>query len=92
MKKVLFISLMAFALPFVMSAQQADNEQAAQDINQYGQVVESLPVEANLQDGILVFKNKTENYKMWFDIRVQGDAAVFFGAPDFCAKELDGKE
>jgi phosphate-selective porin OprO/OprP len=44
-----------------------------------------------MQDGILVFQNKEANYKMWFDVRVQADAAVYFGAPDFCAKEIDGK-
>ncbi len=32
-----------------------------------------------MQDGILVFQNKKANYKMWFDIRIQGDAAVYFG-------------
>lgn len=28
---------------------------------------------------------------MWFDVRIQAYAAVYFGAPDFCAKEIDGK-
>ncbi len=49
------------------------------DANQYGQKVESIPVQAQVQDGILVFQNKKANYKMWFDIRIQGDAAVYFG-------------
>ena len=39
----------------------------------------SYPAEATVQDGILVFQNKAQSYKMWFDVRVQGDAAVFFG-------------
>ena len=89
MKKVLLISLLALLAPMAAVAQQSDAEQA--EVNQYGQKVESLPVEAKMQDGILVFQNKEANYKMWFDVRIQADAAVYFGAPDFCAKELDGK-
>lgn len=64
---------------------------AETDVNQYGQQVDSYPVDASVQDGILVFQNKKQSYKMWFDVRIQADAAVFFGAPDFCAEELDGK-
>ena len=88
MKKVLLTSLLALTATFAAVAQ----EQAAQtEVNQYGQKVGSLPVDARVQDGILVFQNKDANYKMWFDVRVQADAAVYFGAPDFCAKEIDGK-
>lgn len=61
-------------------------------LNQYGQKVESLPVNASVQDGILVFQNKDANYKMWFDVRLQSDAAVYFGEPDFCAPQIDGKD
>ena len=83
MKKVFLVSL------FALFATAAFAQEA--DVNQYGQKVESVPVEAKMQDGILVFQNKDANYKMWFDVRVQADAAVYFGAPDFCAKEIDGK-
>ena len=72
MKKVFLISLFALFASVAAFAQQAE-------VNQYGQKVNSYPVEATAQDGILVFQNKAQNYKMWFDIRVQGDAAVFFG-------------
>ena len=87
MKKVLLISLLALSASITAVAQKAEEA----DVNQYGQKVESVPVEAKMQDGILVFQNKNANYKMWFDVRVQADAAVYFGAPDFCAKEIDGK-
>lgn len=66
---------MAFALP--VSAQIADKQEV--EYNQYGQQVVSTPVKAALQDGILVFQAKKMDYKMWFDVRVQGDAAVYFG-------------
>ena len=72
MKKVLLISLFALFASVAAFAQQAE-------VNQYGQKVNSYPIDATVQDGILVFQNKAQNYKMWFDIRVQGDAAVFFG-------------
>lgn len=74
MKKFL-ITLSALCIASLAFAQQ--EEEVA--YNQYGQKVSSLPVQAKLQDGILVFQNKEANYKMWFDVRVQGDAAVYFG-------------
>ena len=89
MKKVFLLSALALSMSIAAVAQQNDAVQT--DVNQYGQKVTSLPVEAVMQDGILVFQNKKANYKMWFDVRIQADAAVFFGAPDFCAKEIDGK-
>ena len=88
MKKVLLISALAL-MSVAAAAQQRDDVQT--EVNQYGQKVTATPVNATVQDGILVFQNKEANYKMWFDVRIQGDAAVYFGAPDFCAKEIDGK-
>ena len=75
MKKLFLISLLALSASFASFAQ----EEKAAEVNQYGQKVNSIPVTAVAQDGILVFQNKEANYKFWFDIRVQGDAAVFFG-------------
>ena len=89
MKKVLLISALALSMSMTAVAQQNAGEQT--DVNQYGQTVTSTPVSAAVQDGILVFQNKEANYKMWFDVRLQADAAVYFGAPDFCAEEIDGK-
>ena len=74
MKKFL-ITLSALCIATFAFAQQEENVQ----YNQYGQKVESLPIDVRLQDGILVFQNKAANYKMWFDVRVQGDAAAYFG-------------
>ncbi len=72
MKKFLLIA--AVAIASICGAQAQETE-----VNQYGQKVTSLPINASVQDGILVFQNKDAGYKMWFDIRVQGDAAVYFG-------------
>ena len=71
-------------------AATAQEQEAATDVNQYGQTVQATPVQAQVQDGILVFQNKKANYKMWFDVRVQADAAVFFGAPDYANKIGNG--
>ncbi len=72
MKKLLLIAAVAVASICSAQAQEAE-------VNQYGQKVSSLPINASVQDGILVFQNKDAGYKMWFDVRVQGDAAVYFG-------------
>mgnify|MGYP003292683023 FL=1 len=77
MKKVILLSALALSMSFAAVAQQ--NDAVETEVNQYGQKVAALPVDATVQDGILVFQNKGQNYKMWFDVRVQGDAAVFFG-------------
>ncbi len=52
------------------------------DTNQYGQTVSVIPLSAESQDGFLVFQNKAADYRIWFDVRVQADGAVFWGAPD----------
>lgn len=77
MKKLFLLSALTLSMSIAAVAQE--NEAIQTDVNQYGQTVESLPVNAQVQDGILVFQNKKANYKMWFDVRIQGDAAVFFG-------------
>ena len=77
MKKLFLLSALALSMSMAVFAQESDSK--ATEVNQYGQKVNSLPVNATVQDGILVFQNKEANYKFWFDIRVQGDAAVFFG-------------
>ena len=51
--------------------------------NQYGVAVQSDRLDVEAQDGILVLESPTSSYKLWFDIRTQADAAVFFGAPAY---------
>ena len=64
--------------------------QAAQNVNQYGQKVGAEPIETTVQDGILVFKSQQSDYKLWFDTRIQTDAAVFFGEPGYADKIGNG--
>ena len=87
MKKLFLLSVLALSMSMAALAQ----EKAAQtDVNQYGQTVQATPVQAQVQDGILVFQNKDARYKMWFDVRVQADAAVYFGAPEYADKIGNG--
>ena len=72
MKRLFLLAAAALATICGVQAQEAE-------VNQYGQKVTSIPVNASVQDGILVFQNKEANYKMWFDVRLQGDAAAYFG-------------
>ncbi|MBM3907249.1 MAG: carboxypeptidase regulatory-like domain-containing protein [Gemmatimonadetes bacterium] len=48
-------------------------------INQYGVKTERKPVSGEERSGFLVFESPNQDYKFWFDVRVQTDAAVFFG-------------
>ena len=48
-------------------------------INQYGVKTPRKPVNGEERGGFLVFESPDQSYKFWFDVRVQTDAAVFFG-------------
>lgn len=84
MKKAILFGI-SLALATAAFAQEEEVQ-----YNQYGQRVNSYSVDAKLQDGILVFQNKEQNYKMWFDVRVQGDAAVYFGHDENLVKIGNG--
>lgn len=47
--------------------------------NQYGVRVNRNPLVAEERDGIMIFESDDQDYKMWFDLRVQTDGALFFG-------------
>lgn len=75
-----FLLPLACLLGLGASAQNADTpEQPSVEYNQYGVAVVSDPLKVEAQDGFLVFKSKNSNYKLWLDMRVQADAACFFG-------------
>lgn len=81
MKKLsLFIVV---SLIFVTARAQ---EKPQEDVryNQYGVKVQRNPLNVEERSGILVFESKDQNYRLWFDIRVQADGAMFIGQnPDF---------
>ncbi len=45
--------------------------------NQYGVKVNRNPLLAEERNGILVLESKKQDYRLWFDIRVQTDGALF---------------
>lgn len=47
--------------------------------NQYGRRVNRTPLVTEERDGIVVFESDDQDYKLWFDLRVQADGSVFFG-------------
>ena len=77
MRKILF------AIALTLLTVTAVQAQKAVKYKQYGVAVQSDVLDVEAQDGILVMASPTSSYKLWFDIRTQMDAAVFFGAPDY---------
>jgi len=47
--------------------------------NQYGVKVNRTPLEVEERNGILVFESKDQEHRVWYDVRVQADGAMFFG-------------
>ena len=86
MKKTLIL-LIALSLGAALNAQiKSDDAQ----YNQYGVKVETQELISEAQDGILVHRSKNNNFKLWLDMRVQADGAVFFGASDYADKIGNG--
>ncbi|MCD6544643.1 MAG: porin [Flavobacteriaceae bacterium] len=56
-------------------AQEVKNDTVR--INQYGQKVNALLLDAESQDGFINFTSKDGSYRLWMDNRVQFDGAVF---------------
>lgn len=72
------MALLTVPLFINISAQNTTGDSAR--YNQYGtQVQERVPVTPEVRDGILVFESKNQDYRLWFDIRVQADAQIFMG-------------
>ncbi len=78
MKKLLLTAALMLSLS-VTFAQVVQDSTTRTD--QYGKIVDRVPLIAENRDGILVFESKDQLYKLWFDIRVQTDGQVFFGKP-----------
>jgi phosphate-selective porin OprO/OprP len=73
MKKILVFLFMLNCL------QHASAQDTSVRYNQYGQPVGRVPLLTESRDGVLVFESKAQDYRLWFDIRVQADAQMFIG-------------
>lgn len=47
--------------------------------NQYGVKVDRVKLHPELRNGILTFESEDQKFKIWYDVRVQVDGAMFFG-------------
>lgn len=75
MKNKIFLALCLATTVYSATAQE--NEEVV--YNQYGVAVDRKEVRSEARNNILVFESKDKDYKLWFDNRVQVDAATFFG-------------
>jgi len=57
-------------------AQTTKNDDVRYD--QYGKKVDRNPLNAEMRNGVLVFETPDQDYKLWYDIRVQTDGQFFF--------------
>jgi phosphate-selective porin OprO/OprP len=79
MKKTLFLTL--FVIGCLMANAQTDqNDDVRYD--QYGKKVDRTSLLTENRNGILVFESKDQDYKLWYDIRVQTDGHFFFSEED----------
>ena len=75
MKKTLFLSALAF-LFLMTNAQTTEKKEVRYD--QYGKKVDRTPLSAEMRNGVLVFETPKQDYRLWYDIRVQTDGQFFF--------------
>ena len=74
MKKILLT--LAVSLACAGTFAQEKNDEVRYD--QYGKKVDRMKLSAESRNGVLVFESKEQNYKLWYDIRVQTDGQFFF--------------
>ena len=72
---------LAFLLIANFATAQTTDKDTTVKYNQYGKVVEVNALDAEAQNGILVFSSTDGKYKYWFDSRVYFDGLVGLGEP-----------
>lgn len=77
MKKLLFTLILGSCFTTVFSQDTSNDVR----YNQYGKQVDRQPLTTEARNGILVFESKNQDYRLWFDMRVQVDAQMFLGKP-----------
>ncbi|MCL2026883.1 MAG: porin [Bacteroidales bacterium] len=68
----------------------AQQEEERFEINQYNQMVPTVPLEATARGGVPVLENKRKGYKFWFDSRVQVDFANYHNQKNGALNLPDG--
>ncbi len=79
MRNKLYILLVAMMLSSIGLFAQI-NEKVIDSVNYnwYGQMVESIALDAEARNSILTFESKDKRYRFWTDMRVLFDGGVFF--------------
>ncbi len=84
MKIKFYALVLALVLYSIGSFAQNDSKTAKSvTINQYGQEVKRVNLQAETQDGILSFTSKDGNNKFWLDNRVYFDGGMYFDADTY---------
>ncbi len=79
MKKILLLIVCLVPAAALFAQQMEITEPSEVRYNQYGIKVQREPVHAENRSGMLVFESPSQDYRFWFDTRVQVDGAMFFG-------------
>lgn len=75
MKKTLLLVVIMLCGTLAL-AQTSQSSEVRYD--QYGKIVDRTPLSAETRNGILVFESANQDYKVWYDVRVQTDGQFFF--------------
>jgi phosphate-selective porin OprO and OprP len=76
MKNVILFLCMCLSSGLLMAQEDMKDDVR---YNQYGKVVDRKPLLVESRNGVLVMESKNQDYKLWFDMRVQTDGQMFFG-------------
>ena len=75
--KNFLLTLMLLPLAAILYGQEPAKQEVLYD--QYGNIIKDRKfLSAEARNGILVFESKSQDYKLWLDVRVQADAQFFF--------------
>ncbi|MCL2412800.1 MAG: OprO/OprP family phosphate-selective porin [Bacteroidales bacterium] len=78
MKKILITLGLCLAFSGFIYAQATEAGTGPRvEVNQYGQLVETFPLEVTLRNGVTWITNRERGYRFWFDGRVQIDGAWY---------------
>ena len=78
--KIRFYTLVTAMMLFSIGSFAQEDKKADDSVslNQYGQEVETVDLQAQAQNGILSFESKDKKYKFWLDNRVYFDGGIYF--------------
>jgi len=75
MQKILLLSFLLF---LVIAVTAQTNNQTEERFDQYGKKVDRTPLNAEVRNGILVLESPKQEYRLWYDMRIQTDGQFFF--------------